>query len=192
MNSLFDKYQPVVATILALLTGLFLLGAGPVAAQSETPDDMDALFVQLQDEATWPNAESDILRAWSRSGSASMDLLLQRGEAALDAGDLDAAIGHLTALTDHAPGFATGWQARATAYYMSGLYGPAAADLAQAVALEPRQFVALTQLGTMLEEIGDQPRALVAYRELLKIHPFQQEALDGVARLEKELDGSAI
>ncbi len=192
MNSLFDKYQHVVATIFAILAGAFLLGTGAAPARAETPAEMDALFAQLQDGAAWPNAESDILRAWSRSGSAAMDLLLQRGEAALDAGNLDEAIGHLTALTDHAPGFATGWQARAAAFCMSGRYGPAAADLAQAVALEPRQFVALTQLGTMLEEIGDLPRALIAYRESLKIHPFQQEALDGVARIETELDGSAI
>lgn len=192
MNSLFGKYQHVVATIFAMLAGFLLLAVPLLPARAETPAETDALFAQLQDEAAWPNAESDILRMWSRSGSPAMDLLMQRGEEALDAGDLEAAIGHLTALTDHAPDFATGWQARAAAYYMSGLYGPAAADLAQAVVLEPRQFVALTQLGTMLEEIGDLSGALAAYRESLKIHPFQQEALDGVARIEKELDGSAI
>lgn len=129
---------------------------------------------------------------WSRSGSAAMDLLLKRGESALDEGNADAAIGHLTALTDHAPAFATGWQARGAAFYARGDYGPAAADLAQALALEPKNFVALTQLGTMLEEIGDMDRALAAYRASLDIHPFQQEAIDGVQRIEKQQDGTPL
>ena len=121
-----------------------------------------------------------------------MDLLLKRGEEALDQGDVPGAIGHLTALTDHAPDFATGYQARAVAYAMDGDFGPAAADLARALELEPRQFAALLQLGVLLEEMGDTDRALAAYRESLKIHPHQQEAIDGVARLEMATHGTDI
>ncbi|MBK4215625.1 hypothetical protein JJJ17_06785 [Paracoccus caeni] len=155
---------------------------------------MDALFERLQqpEGEGWRLAESDILREWSKSGSASMDLLLQRGEQALDEGNSEAAIGHLTALVDHAPEFAAGWQARAAAYASMGQFGPALADLAEALRLEPRQFAALTQLGFMLEEAGNDTRALAAYRESLKIHPHQPEAIDGVARLEKLLSGTEI
>lgn len=155
---------------------------------------MDALFQRLQEPEGegWRLAESDILREWSKSGSASIDLLLQRGEAALDEGNTDAAIGHLTALVDHAPDFAAGWQARAAAYATIGQFGPALTDLAQTLKLEPRHFAALTQLGVMLEESGDNERALQAYQESLKIHPHQQEAIDGVARLEKQLSGTEI
>ena len=155
---------------------------------------MDALFTQLAEPEGegWRIAESDILREWSRSGSASMDLLLKRGEDALDAGDAAAAIGHLTALADHAPNFAAGFQARAAAYALRGDYGPAAADLARVLELEPRHFGALTQLGAMLDEIGDRPRALSAFRASLAIHPHQQEAIDAVARLERMTAGTGI
>lgn len=155
---------------------------------------MTALFTQLAapEGEGWRIAESDIRREWTKSGSAAIDMLLMRGEEALDRGDAASAIGHLTALTDHAPDFATGWQARAEAYVGAGLYGPAAADLARALMLEPRQFDALTQLGAMLEEIGDDSAALAAYRHSLTIHPHQQEALDAVARLEKAKSGSEI
>ncbi|MFV0302342.1 MAG: hypothetical protein ACK5IP_15980 [Paracoccus sp. (in: a-proteobacteria)] len=155
---------------------------------------MDALFQQLArpEGEGWRIAESDILREWSKSGSAAMDLLLKRGEEALDQGDAVTAIGHLTALTDHAPDFATGFQARATAYMLDGEYGPAAADLARALELEPRQFAALTQLGAMLEEMGDDTRAMAAYRASLTIHPHQQEAIDGLARLENARHGTDI
>lgn len=155
---------------------------------------MEGLFTQLADPASegWRIAESDILREWSKSGSAAMDLLLKRGEDALDLGDLDAAMGHLTALTDHAPDFAAGWYARAVAQAAAGRLGPAAADLRQVLMLEPRHFAALTQLGAMLEEMGDRDRALTAYRESLAIHRHQQEAIDGVARLERQTSGTGI
>lgn len=155
---------------------------------------METLFSQLAkpEGESWRIAEADILREWSKSGSASLDLLFQRGEEALDQGDIAGAIGHLTALTDHAPDFAAGWQARAAAYAAAGQYGPAAADLAHALELEPKQFAALTQLGAMLEEMGQNDHALTAYRESLKIHPHQQEAIDAVARLEQTRLGTDI
>ncbi|MBU2956736.1 tetratricopeptide repeat protein [Paracoccus sp. 1_MG-2023] len=157
-------------------------------------DPLDDAFARLAAPTGegWRIAEADILREWSRSGSPSMDLLLQRGEAALDQGDIDGAIGHLTALIDHAPDFAAAYQARAAAHAAAGLTGPALSDLGRALELEPRHFVALTQLGAMLEELGQPDRALTAYRESLAIHPHQQEAIDGVARLERARIGTDI
>lgn len=140
----------------------------------------------------WRIAESEILRAWSQSGSAAMDLLLQRGEAALDEGNADAAIGHLTALTDHAPGFAEGWRARAEAFALTGRPGPALADIARCLSLEPRHFGALTRLGAILEETGNDAGALAAYDRSLAIHPHQPEALDGRARIRQRREGVAL
>lgn len=146
---------------------------------------MDALFAELaQTEGeTWARAEADIERIWSKSGSSSLDFLLIRGENALDAGDPMQAIGHLTALVENAPDFVSGWATRAEAYYFAGQTGPAVADLGRALELEPRYWPALTLLGTMLEETGDAPKALAAYRASLTVNPHQQEAEDGVARL---------
>ncbi|MGR3198374.1 MAG: tetratricopeptide repeat protein [Paracoccus sp. (in: a-proteobacteria)] len=174
-----------------LLTIFFILAiAFPVFAQDSLKDAFERL-AQPEGEG-WRIAESDILREWSRSGSPAMDLLLQRGEAALDIGDIPSAIGHLTALTDHAPDFAAGFQARAAAYAAAGQFGPALADLARTLQLEPRHFAALTQLGAMLEEMGRDDRALAAYRQSLEIHPHQQEAIDGAARLERKRLGTDI
>ena len=155
---------------------------------------MDRLFAELAQTTGdgWMRAQSDIERAWSRSGSAALDLLLQRGEVALDAGDPLAAIGHLTALTDHAPDFAAGFAARAQAYAMVGQFGPASADLARTLALEPRHWGALTQLGAMLEETGADDRALAAWRQSLEINPHQPEAQDGVARLTARQTGQDV
>lgn len=162
------------------------------AARLREREDLDMLFAELaQPEGeSWARAETDILRIWSRSGSAAMDLLYKRGESALDAGDTATALGHLTALTDHAPDFAAGWYLRSIAFYLDGDYGPALGDLEQVLRLEPRHFGALTQLGTMLEELGDGRRALDVFRASLKIHPHQQDAQDAVQRIEQELQGT--
>ena len=183
-----------VLTIFYAFAMFFIMAGLAADLKAQDRPDMDALFQRLAEPEGegWRIAESDILREWSKSGSASMDLLLQRGESALDEGNAEAAIGHLTALTDHAPDFAEGFQTRAAAYASIGQFGPALADLGKTLQLEPRHFAALTQLAAMLEETGDNERALAAYRASLKIHPHQQEALDGVARLERLQSGTEI
>lgn len=195
MRPVRNTFHDVVAVIFRRMVALLVVAAGalgPAAAQDGP--DMDEAFRRLADPAGegWRIAESDILREWSRSGSAAMDLLLQRGERALDEGDPQTAVGHLTALTDHAPDFAAGFYARAVAYAALGQFGPALQDLARTLQLEPRHFQALTQLAIMLEGTGDTDGALQAYRQSLAIHPHQQEAIDGVARLERQQGGTDI
>ena len=53
----------------------------------------------LADEVEAAQIEQRLTQIWSRSGSASFDLLLQRGEDALEADNIPAAIEHFTAVT---------------------------------------------------------------------------------------------
>ena len=48
------------------------------------------LFADLADpgNAYWERTESDIQREWSKSGSAAMDMLLKRGQQAMEEGAL--------------------------------------------------------------------------------------------------------
>ncbi|WP_245924580.1 tetratricopeptide repeat protein [Aliiroseovarius pelagivivens] len=167
-----------------------LVGVTPPTAMfaQDSKEQLDDLFSQLQtaDDSNWEALEDEIWELWSRSGSDAMDLLLQRGQNALEKGDLERAIAHLSALTDHAPSFAEGWNARATAFYMSGELGLSLNDIAQTLSLEPRHFGALTGLGLILEELGNETRALEAYRHALAIHPHSDDIKGAVARLEQK------
>ena len=176
--------------ILAAVLPLFLLL--PVA-QAQTAH-LDGLFQQLlsADAAASERIEQDIWREWSKSGSASMDLLLLRGRDALAAGDAGQAIEHLTALTDHAPDFAEGWNARATAYYQAGDYGPSVNDIARVLTLNPRHFGALSGLGMIFEELGKTEKALKVYRAALAIHPHLGGVLESVTRLEAAASGQQL
>lgn len=171
-----------------------LLCGVPVLAAAQAENRVNELLDRLSqpDLRNWDVTETEILMLWSRSGSASADYLLDRGRAALEAGDFDQAYQHLTALTDHAPDFAEGWNARATLFFQTGDYGPSIADIQRTLALEPRHFGALTGLGFMLEEMGEMEAALDAFRAAQAIHPHRDEINEAVARIERALGGAAL
>lgn len=125
----------------------------------------------------------EIEREWSKSGSTSLDMLLRRGRDALEDEQIEIAIEHLTAVTDHAPDFAEGWHARATAYYMKGLYGPALDDLQRALILNPDNYNAIFGLGVMLQEFGDYSLAQDAFSQVLDLHPNHENASKALEQL---------
>ena len=171
------KILKLIVTALCASCLLF----GPVHAQSAE----DELLEQLREatESETKRLERELSLIWDRSGSPSMDLLLKRGREALEDEDNARAIEHLSALTDHAPDFAEGWHARATAYFRAGLYGPALDDLQRALILNPNNFNALFGLGVMFQEFGDMPRAAEAFDRVLIIHPNHERAIEARKRL---------
>lgn len=185
------RYNFAVASRLLAVVVALILGAGSLAAQDAKMDD---LFARLQkaDAAEAARIERLIVIEWSKSGSPAMDLLLQRGREALDNGDTEAAIEHLTALTDHAPDFAEGWNALATAWYTEGEFGPSVEDIARTLTLNPRHFGALAGLGMIFEEIGEPEKALEVYKAALAIHPHMQGVSEAVKRIEAETAGQDL
>lgn len=186
MKSQASSFRHLVA---ALLAGLLL--AAPAGAQEA---DLDDLLSRLKsaDPGAAGRIEREIWNAWSKSGSAAMDLLLQRGRDAMGAGRTEEAIEHFTALVDHAPDFAEGWNARATAYFAAGAYGPAVADIARTLTLNPQHFGALAGLGAILEETDQKLRALEVYRAALAIHPHLAGVSDAIERLETDVAGTDL
>lgn len=176
--------------IVAAFVLMTALGS-PAAAQTARLDELFGTLLTADEQAA-QRIEREIWTEWSRSGSPAMDLLLERGRAALAAGDPQTAIGHLTALTDHAPEFAEGWNALATAYFQAGDYGPSMVEIGRTLTLNPRHFGALSGLGTILEETGDAKGALAAYRAALALNPQMQGAKDAVERLEANLAGQQL
>lgn len=184
----------MIRRILYAFVTTLVLGL-PVAAQNLPGQArLDELFAALgrADVGEWQVIEDEIWQLWSESGSPSIDLLLERGMAALAADEVEAAIEHFTALIDHAPDFAEGWNGRATAYFVAGLYGPSLADIRQTLALEPRHFGALSGLGLILEDLGETARALQALRNVAKIHPHHPDIGEAIKRLQRSLGSQDI
>ncbi len=195
MRGLVEKLKQIVAALLAVLLLVLPLGAQEVRAVAPGDDAaMSQLFAELADpeNRTWRRSEADIRRLWSQSGSPAMDLLYKRAETAIDAGDPVLAVEHLTALTDHAPDFAEAWHLRAVAFYQTGDIGLALADLARALQLEPRHWLALAGLGAILEDVGKYDNALVAYRASQALNPHQDDVMEAIARLARETTGVSL
>ncbi len=177
----------------SFVAALAMFFAGCFAATAQTVA-LDDLFSRLgtADERQAVRIEREIWLEWSKSGSPAMDLLLQRGRDAMEAGDIPAAIEHLTALIDHDPDFAEGWNARATAYFMAGEVGPSVDDIAHTLTLNPRHFGALAGLGMIFEQIEQPEKALEAYQAALAIHPHMAAVLDSVERLQSQIAGQDL
>ncbi|MEM8872070.1 MAG: tetratricopeptide repeat protein [Pseudomonadota bacterium] len=189
----------VINTVAALAVTLAAISANPAAAQSlsqqaERQAEVDELMAELAQPnlETWESTETRLINLWSRSGSDTADLLLQRGQDALENEDYGLAVEHLTALTDHAPDFAEGWHARATAFYSMEEFGLALADLERALALNPQHFGALTGLGIVLEELGYLETALDAMRMAEAINPHRQSIRQSIERLRDQLGRASL
>ena len=132
------------------------------------------------------------MQEWSRSGSPSMDLLLERGREAMQREDWNLAIGHLSALIDHAPDFAEAYNARATAYFNAEMYGQSLADIQRTLELNPRHFGALAGLGIIMEELGREDVALEAWQAVAELTPNRPDLDETLQRLERTTRGQTL
>lgn len=175
-------------TVTAFLT---LVGYSiPLHAEPVVESLLESLRTATPEEARRLNRQ--VRAEWSKSGSASMDLLLRRGRKAFDSEDVDAAIEHFTALTDHAPDFAEGWHGLAQAYFAAELYGPTLDALGRALALNPDHYEALYGLGAMFVQFGDFARAVDAFQRVLDLHPHHEEAKQALDNLKHEGIGRTL
>lgn len=194
MRPVQNPLAPLALTLLLSVALPALAGAQSLSDLEERRARVDELLEDLArpDLRTWQATETKILGLWAHSGSETADLLLERGQAAIEREDYVTAVEHLTALTDHAPDFAEGWHARATAFYLMGEYGLALADLQRALALNPRHFAALSGMGIILEELGDDTLALEAMRAAYALNPHRETIRDAIKRLEYRLGEATL
>jgi tetratricopeptide (TPR) repeat protein len=184
-------------TILNLVVAASL-GLAPlsVAAQANDPPgaDVETLLSELArpDQERWVRIERQILRQWSRSGSAVADYLFQRGQDALREGRSDEAIAHFSAVIDHAPDFAEAWNARATAYFQANRLGQSLADIEETLARNPRHFGALSGLGIIFEQLELHRQAREAFAAAHAIHPHRPSIREAISRLDRQLEGTAL
>jgi tetratricopeptide (TPR) repeat protein len=194
MEQVHLRLNRAVAALAMVLALLLVLPLPARAQEREAPVDVSALLDELAEpgQDRWRRIERQILREWSRSGSATADYLFQRGQAALQAGQPDAAISHFSAVIDHAPDFTEAWNARATAWYMANRLGQAMADIEVVLSREPRHFGALAGLGMILEQTERPEAARSAYAAALAVHPHRPQLREALTRLDLALAGRSL
>jgi tetratricopeptide (TPR) repeat protein len=167
----------------------------PRPQHGDRVQNLDKLFEALKLAPTDESAkfvENRIWALWLASGGDTAGLLMSRVKTAVDAKDFDLAVKLLTAIIDIRPDYVEAWNRRATVLYMKKEFGSALADIREVLAREPRHFGALSGLGMILQEIGDDKRALDAFRRALAVHPHLERIPDMVKKLTEKVEGRDI
>jgi tetratricopeptide (TPR) repeat protein len=135
--------------------------------------DAPLLHARLRDESSFVRdyAERGLWLLWSRSGDPEVDLIMARGNEAMEAERHAEAIGHFTRVIEKKPDFAEGWNRRATVYFLAGEYRKSIADCDEVLKRNPRHFGALSGLGQIYLRLGDPDRALASFRRALEVNP---------------------
>jgi tetratricopeptide (TPR) repeat protein len=209
------------ATVLSLLLAAAMTAAAPAWAQAPTPQppqaeppkpieppaelpkaqrgdpghNLDRLFQALKVAPSDESAkyiENRIWSVWIASGGDTGTLLMTRVKTAMEAKDLRLAIQLLDKIIDIRPDYVEAWNRRATLYYMQKDFGHSLADIREVLAREPRHFGALSGLGMILQELGDEKHALEAFRRALEVHPRIERIPDLVKKLSEKIDGRDI
>jgi tetratricopeptide (TPR) repeat protein len=162
------------------------------AEREKTLSDLYALLATAEDEDSAKAIADAIERVWVHSGSATIDLLMERSIKAMNEKKVDLALKLLDHVVELAPDFTEGWNRRAYVHFVQNEIERALGDLRRTLALDPHHFKALDGLAQILREIGQKKAALKAFKELLDVHPYWSGAKQAIEELEREVEGQGI
>jgi Tfp pilus assembly protein PilF len=136
--------------------------------------------------------ETQIEIARLQSGSPTADLLMTRARQSLAVKNKRLALELLDSVVSIAPNFTEARAQRATIYYEGKNIVRALADLRVIVARDPKHYQALTGLGVIFEELGDDKLALEAFRRAVAVNPYLEGADEFIKKLSLKVEGREI
>ena len=137
-------------------------------------------------------AESSILGLWLESGSDTVDLLMDWAMKAIDAKNYALALDYLDRVVTMKPDYAEGWNKRATVYFLTDDYKKSIFDIERTLALEPRHFGALSGLGMIMRDIGQDKRAIDAFQRALAVDPYLDNVKKALDEIQTDDAGKEI
>jgi tetratricopeptide (TPR) repeat protein len=167
----------------------------PNLPRGERNRNLDFLFGALKaapDEASAKSVEDRIWAVWTGAGNETTNLLMSRAKKATDDKEYDLALRLLSSIIEIKPEFTEAWNRRATVYFLKRDYTNSIADIGKVLSREPRHFGALSGLGLIMQEIGDEKHALDAYRKVLDLYPRIKGIGDKVKTLKEKVEGRDI
>ena len=168
--------------------------AGPAPADQSDPR-LGPLFVKLKattDAREGSRIAREIWAIWFDSPTPAVKELIRRGQAHLRRQRINVAAELFDHVVRIAPGFAEGWNRRATVRYLQSDYKGSLADIERTLKLEPRHFGALSGRGLVFVKMGRDRAALAAFRAALAINPHLAAARINIRILRKKLGEKAI
>lgn len=166
--------------------GALMISLGASVALCQASDTKIPPLLKQLAQSSPENAHSiakELRFLWRKSGSNTVDVLYQRAQDSLEQQEFLRACDHFSAALDFAPDFAAAYLGRARCYAAQDYFGPAIADLKQALIANPGHFDALAFLGFLYERLGYIERAQEVYDRVLTIHPHHDDVIKALGRL---------
>ena len=116
-------------------------------------------------------AEALLWRSWCRSGNSETDRVFRLGVDAMQKGELEDAEQRFSRVIELMPGFAEGWNKRATVRFMRRNFAGSIADCQETLARNPNHFGAASGQGLCHLSRGEFREAAICFRRALEIHP---------------------
>ncbi len=164
----------------------------PPKTPAEERSDLYARLAASKDADETAGIITLLLHSYSESGSDTGDLLLQRARHAIGLEQYPDALKILDQTVALLPGWAEGWNARATARYLDDDYNGSMADIAQTLKREPRHLGALMGMAAIMEARGKKEDALKVYERALAIAPRWRNAQEAADKLKAALAGEEL
>lgn len=154
-------------------------GMADLSALARTLRDPDPEVRALTESAMW--------QVWSRSGDAEIDRLFAIGVEQMNARQLDAAVATFSEIIRRRPGFAEGWNKRATVYFMLGEHRKSLADCDEVLARNPYHWGALSGYGMIYVELDQPGRAVEYFQKALAVNPNLTSVEQAIETLKAQL-----
>ena len=135
-------------------------------------------------------AEAILWGTWCRSGDSETDRLFRAGVDAMQRAELENAEELFSRVIQMKPGFAEGWNKRATVRYMRRNFDGSVADCRETLARNPNHFGAASGQGLCHMSLNEFREAAVCFRRALEIHPHLDAVRHNLALAEAEGGGS--
>jgi tetratricopeptide (TPR) repeat protein len=151
--------------------------------------DAALLHERLRDASPFVRsfAEQGLWLLWGRSGDTQIDALMARGTEHMQAGRHAEAVNAFTTVIKARPGFAEGWNRRATVYFLAGEFRRSIADCDEVLKRNPEHFGALAGLGQIYLALDEPEQALAWFRKALDTNPNLLDVEFSIKQLEEAL-----
>jgi tetratricopeptide (TPR) repeat protein len=151
--------------------------------------DADRLLPRLDDDDPRLRAAASdaIWRIWSRSGDPAIDQLFARGIKQMQSSAFADALNTFTEIVRRKPGFAEGWNKRATIYFALGENDKSLKDCDEVLKRNPNHFGALVGAGQIHLQLEQPEAALKFFKRALSVNPNMEGPAAIVPMIERQL-----
>lgn len=162
----------------------------PQSFADQKNDALPELFGQLKSADSPQQAvmiETEIWKKWYERDDSDGGENMTAAIDAMNSGRYTIALNLLNTLVGNEPDFAEAWNRRATVHYLLGDYKQSLKDIEKTLTLEPRHFGALSGVGLIMLQAGENEKAMHAFEQVLEISPQNMSAAKSIKDLENKM-----